>query len=46
MKRLIVIIIILIICAFAIFQGNRKGDITETEAVGSVMCLSCMGLQQ
>jgi hypothetical protein len=46
MKRLIVIIVILLICAYAIFHGNKKGELIETEAVGSVMCLSCMGLQQ
>lgn len=46
MKRLIVIIIILLICAFGIFQGVKDNQLVETEAVGSVMCLSCMGLQQ
>ncbi|MBS4016440.1 MAG: hypothetical protein KGZ86_08420 [Candidatus Latescibacteria bacterium] len=45
MKKLIAIIIILLICAFGIFWGNKKGELVEIEAVGSVMCLSCMGLQ-
>ncbi len=44
MKKLI-IILILIVCALGIFWGNKKGQLIETEAVGSVMCLSCMGLQ-
>jgi hypothetical protein len=46
MKRLLIIIIILLVCAAGIFWGNKQGDLIETESVGSVMCLSCMGLQQ
>lgn len=46
MKRLIVIIILLLICFAGIFYGAKNGELIETEAVGSVMCLSCMGLQQ
>lgn len=46
MKRLVPIIIILLICFAGIFYGVKKGELKETEAVGSVMCLSCMGLQQ
>ena len=30
----------------SIIYGGMLGDFTETESVGSVMCLSCMGLQQ
>ena len=29
-----------------IIYGAILGDLVETESVGSVMCLSCMGLQQ
>ncbi|MCX7785318.1 MAG: hypothetical protein N2201_03710 [candidate division WOR-3 bacterium] len=46
MKRLIIIIIILFISIAGIFYGVKKGEPVETETVGSVMCLSCMGLQQ
>jgi len=46
MKRLILIILVLLICAFGIFQGVKDNQLIETESVGSVMCLSCMGLQQ
>ena len=46
MKRLILIIIIIAICIVGIWHGNKQGDLIETESVGSVMCLSCMGLQQ
>jgi hypothetical protein len=30
----------------SIIYGGMLGDFIETESVGSVMCLSCMGLQQ
>jgi len=46
MKRFIFIIILLVIFVLGIFYGGKLGDFTETESVGSVMCLSCMGLQQ
>ncbi len=46
MKRLLVIIIILVLCGAAIYYGKKQGDLIETESAGSVMCLSCMGLQQ
>ncbi|MEO0084604.1 MAG: hypothetical protein ABIJ94_02620 [candidate division WOR-3 bacterium] len=46
MKRLLIIIIVLIISLAGIFYGVKKEQPKETEAVGSVMCLSCMGLQQ
>ncbi len=46
MKRLLIIIIVLVICIAGIFYGAKQGDLIETESVGSVMCLSCMGLQQ
>jgi len=46
MKRFIFIIIVFLVFVFGIFYGGKLGDFTETESVGSVMCLSCMGLQQ
>jgi hypothetical protein len=46
MKRLLLIIAILVICVAGIWYGAKQGDLIETESVGSVMCLSCMGLQQ
>ncbi len=46
MKRFILVIILLVIFIAGIIYGGKVGDFTETETVGSVMCLSCMGLQQ
>ncbi len=46
MKRMILIVILLVIFIAGIIYGGKVGDFTETETVGSVMCLSCMGLQQ
>ncbi|MCX7995923.1 MAG: hypothetical protein N3A65_09185 [candidate division WOR-3 bacterium] len=46
MKRMILIILLFIIFIAGIIYGGKVGDFTETESVGSVMCLSCMGLQQ
>ena len=41
---------IIIFLAFALFvagiiYGGKLGDFEETESVGSVMCLSCMGIE-
>lgn len=44
--RVIIIIAILALCTTGLYYGAKKGDLIETESVGSVMCLSCMGLQQ
>ena len=46
--RLIHYVIIFFTATFlaSIIYGGMLGDFTETESVGSVMCLSCMGLQQ
>lgn len=46
--RLIHYVIIFFTAIFlaSIIYGGMLGDFTETESVGSVMCLSCMGLQQ
>lgn len=48
LERLIHYIIIFFITIFlaGIIYGGILGDFVETESVGSVMCLSCMGLQQ
>jgi hypothetical protein len=48
LERLIHYIIILFTAIFlaGIIYGGILGDFVETESVGSVMCLSCMGLQQ
>ncbi len=46
MKRMILVVILLVIFIAGIIYGGKVGDFTETETVGSVMCLSCMGLQQ
>ena len=43
---LIVIIVVTLFFASGIWYGGKLGDFVETETVGSVMCLSCMGLQQ
>ena len=48
LERLIHYIIIFFTAIFlaGIIYGGILGDFIETESVGSVMCLSCMGLQQ
>jgi hypothetical protein len=48
LERLIHYIIIFFTAVFlaGIIYGGILGDFVETESVGSVMCLSCMGLQQ
>jgi len=48
MRKLVVIIILVVTLAFIgnIWYGGKLGDFIESETVGSVMCLSCMGLQQ
>ncbi|MEO0095087.1 MAG: hypothetical protein ABIL69_10740 [candidate division WOR-3 bacterium] len=46
MKRFILIIVLLVVFIAGIIYGGKVGDFTETESVASVMCLSCMGLQQ
>ena len=48
LERLIHYIIIFFTAIFlaGIIYGGVLGDFVETESVGSVMCLSCMGLQQ
>ncbi|UCD20188.1 MAG: hypothetical protein JSU64_03355 [candidate division WOR-3 bacterium] len=47
MRKLMLIVMIIVTLAFAgcIWYGGKLGDFVETETVGSVMCLSCMGLQ-
>ena len=48
LERLIHYVIIFFTAIFlaGIIYGGILGDFIETESVGSVMCLSCMGLQQ
>jgi hypothetical protein len=48
MRRLFLILMIIVTLVFmgSIWYGGKLGDFVETETVGSVMCLSCMGLQQ
>lgn len=46
MLKMIVAIVITLVFIGSIVYGGRLGDLEETESVGSVMCLSCMGLQQ
>ena len=47
MRKLILVIILLVTLAFIgnIWHGGKLGDFIETETVGSVMCLSCMGIE-
>lgn len=48
LERLIhyVIILFTVIFVASVVYGAILGDFIEIETVGSVMCLSCMGLQQ
>jgi|GEM_PF-876777 len=48
LERLIhyVIVFFSVIFIASVIYGALLGDLIETESVGSVMCLSCMGLQQ
>jgi len=47
MRKLLLIIIAIVTLAFIgnIWYGGKLGDFVETETVGSVMCLSCMGIE-
>jgi hypothetical protein len=47
-KAIATITMVLVTVGFClcILYGESLGDFDETESVGSVMCLSCMGLQQ
>ena len=47
MRKLLLIIIIFVTLVFVggIWYGGKLGDFIETETVGSVMCLSCMGIE-
>jgi hypothetical protein len=46
MWKLILALIVTLVFIGNIIYGGKLGDFEETESVGSVMCLSCMGLQQ
>lgn len=43
-KRIIIYVAVLISIA-GIIYGGTLGDFEETETVGSIMCLSCMGIE-
>jgi hypothetical protein len=47
MRKILLIIILLVTLIFVggIWYGGKLGDFIETETVGSVMCLSCMGIE-
>ncbi len=47
LKKVVLAIISIFILVFiaGIFYGGKLGDFIETESVGSVMCLSCMGIE-
>jgi hypothetical protein len=45
MKRIIFAIILAIIFVASIIYGGKLGDFVELESTGSVMCLSCMGIE-
>jgi hypothetical protein len=46
-RKLVLIIILIVTLVFVggIWYGGKLGDFIETETVGSVMCLSCMGIE-
>lgn len=46
MIKLIIAVFVTLVFVGSIVYGGKLGDFGETESVGSVMCLSCMGLQQ
>jgi len=43
-KKIIIFIAFLLVIALGIY-GIRGGDFTEVQVHGSVMCLSCMGIE-
>jgi hypothetical protein len=43
--RFIIIAAVLIVTAAFFVQGGKVGDYDEIESVGSIMCLSCMGIE-
>jgi hypothetical protein len=45
MKKLIFIIVLTAAFIASIIYGGKLGDFVETETVGSIMCLSCMGIE-
>jgi hypothetical protein len=44
LKKLIIIIFTIVFAA-GIIYGGMLGDFEETETVGSIICLSCMGIE-
>ncbi len=45
MKRLIFAIILFIIFMGAVIWGIKRGDFSEVRNNGSVICLSCIGIE-
>ncbi|PIP11777.1 MAG: hypothetical protein COT45_05010 [bacterium (Candidatus Stahlbacteria) CG08_land_8_20_14_0_20_40_26] len=45
MKRLLYIIPLILLFISLIFWGARKGQLGETLAKASVICLSCIGIE-
>lgn len=45
MKRVIFAIILAIIFVASIIYGGKLDQFSEIESTGSVMCLSCMGIE-
>ena len=45
MKRIVFVIVLVIIFVASIIYGGKLGDFIELESTGSVMCLSCMGIE-
>lgn len=47
MRKIFIAVIVVATLVFmsGIWYGGKVGDFIETETVGSVMCLSCMGIE-
>ncbi|MCK4250604.1 hypothetical protein KAX97_04125 [candidate division WOR-3 bacterium] len=45
MKKVILIIIFTIVFVAGIIYGGMLGDFEKIENVGSLICLSCMGIE-
>lgn len=43
--RLFIVMILLCLSVGLLVQGKKVDDFTELESVGSIMCLSCMGIE-
>ncbi|MEA3432422.1 MAG: CD1871A family CXXC motif-containing protein [candidate division WOR-3 bacterium] len=45
MKRLLYIIPLILLFVSLIFWGARRGELGETLAKASIICLSCIGIE-